>query len=392
MNKRILLVDDEQSVLTGIERRFGLDYEMSFANSGADGLNLIRTSEPFAVLVSDMRMPKMNGVEFLREAKALSPDSVAIMLTGNQDQQTAIQAVNEGQVYRFLNKPCSSDQLKSSLDSALRQYELVTGEKELLHKTFCGAVGVLAEVLEISHPQVFSRAAGIQEFVTGIQKRVGIDDRWEFKLASKLSLVGFALLPEADCFSLDEPINGDARSLEKIAKASEVGSKLIEKIPRLATVAAIIRAQVQADGVLSSLHPTSHADLVQTGGSLLRLAMYAECLSRQGISAAEGTREIGELLPALSHELSEVLQEIWPERVDLQTKSIALDELQTGLVLAQDVVTEGGAVLLRKGRRLSSTVIERLACHRRTFGKDQMFEVYSEEPSGNEVEQLQLTS
>src|SRR3990172_8227431 len=104
MAARILFVDDEQSLLNGIERRLAGNFDLVTACSGIDAPAVLDDQGRLAVVVPDMRMPKMDGVQFIKEARVKSPDTVFIMLTGNQDQATAIQALNEGHVFRFLTK------------------------------------------------------------------------------------------------------------------------------------------------------------------------------------------------------------------------------------------------------------------------------------------------
>ena len=90
-----------------------------------------------------MWMPGMDGIKLLARVKNLYPDTVRIMLTGNADQETAIEAVNCGQIFRFLTKPIPPEALTNSLDLAIREYRLITAEKELLSQTLKGSVNVL---------------------------------------------------------------------------------------------------------------------------------------------------------------------------------------------------------------------------------------------------------
>ena len=132
MPEKILCVDDEPNILNAYKRALRGTFLIETAAGGAEGLAILKGPDPFAVVVSDMRMPGMDGVEFLREVKQIVPDTVRIMLTGNGDQQTAIDAVNRGSIFRFLTKPCSPEDLSQAIDAAIQQYRLVMAEKELL--------------------------------------------------------------------------------------------------------------------------------------------------------------------------------------------------------------------------------------------------------------------
>ena len=96
-----------------------------------------------------MRMPGMNGVELLSRVKDSYPETVRLMLTGNADQETAMEAVNDGQIFRFLTNPCPQATFITSLALALRQYRLIIAERELLQKTLMGSVTVCLEVLAV---------------------------------------------------------------------------------------------------------------------------------------------------------------------------------------------------------------------------------------------------
>ena len=129
MSTKILCVDDEENVLTGLQRTLRKQFPIDIAVGGAAGLQRLERDGPYAVVMADMQMPEMNGIEFLKKAQAAAPDTVRLMLTGNADQKTAVDAVNDGHVFRFLTKPCDPPQLTSALEAALKQYRLITAER-----------------------------------------------------------------------------------------------------------------------------------------------------------------------------------------------------------------------------------------------------------------------
>ncbi len=127
---RVLFVDDEVQMLNAIKRALRKQFEIEIAVGGAKALELIEVSDPFRVVVSDMQMPGMNGIEFLRHVKERSPDTVRIMMTGDADQRTAVNAVNQGDIFRFLQKPCDPDELVRAISDAVDQAECREQEKE----------------------------------------------------------------------------------------------------------------------------------------------------------------------------------------------------------------------------------------------------------------------
>src|SRR3569833_7072 len=125
MADKILFVDDDANLLASCERNYRRHYQLETANGGELGLEKIATRGPFAVVVSDMQMPKMNGIQFLAAVKERAPETVRIMLTGNADVEVATGVVNQGNIFRFLTKPVPPDVLAKALDDALAQHRLV---------------------------------------------------------------------------------------------------------------------------------------------------------------------------------------------------------------------------------------------------------------------------
>ena len=149
MADSVLFVDDEQNLLDGITRALRTRFDVHTAISGIEGLRLLQSAGPFAVVVSDMRMPEMNGVQFLSQARALCPDTVRFILSGQSDMADTIAAVNDGNIFRFLSKPCSTQALLAAVGTGVEQYRLITAEKVLLEETSSGAVAMLVEILGV---------------------------------------------------------------------------------------------------------------------------------------------------------------------------------------------------------------------------------------------------
>ncbi len=129
-HKRILCVDDEQNILESLERTLGMEFEVSTANSGAKGLEILDQAGPFAVVISDMMMPGMNGATFLSQARQIAPETTRILLTGCQGEvDAAITTINEGQIFRFLTKPCSPGMIRDAVKAAVEKHRAAITER-----------------------------------------------------------------------------------------------------------------------------------------------------------------------------------------------------------------------------------------------------------------------
>lgn len=115
---RVLFVDDEPRVLTTMRVLFRGRYELFFAEGGQQALELLK-QQPVDVIVSDQRMPGMTGIELLRAARELNPHAMRILLTGYSDLNAIIGSINEGEIFRFVNKPWSNDDLATTLQRAV---------------------------------------------------------------------------------------------------------------------------------------------------------------------------------------------------------------------------------------------------------------------------------
>ena len=152
MKSFILLVDDEQNVLSALKRELAEEpYEVVTAQSGEEGLSLLE-SHSFKVIISDERMPGMDGAEFLAAAKELSPQSVRFMLTGHASIDATMKAVNNCEIYRFFTKPWNSMELKQAILSAIERYDLEDENRRLLKVVKRQSQELRA--LEIHHPGI----------------------------------------------------------------------------------------------------------------------------------------------------------------------------------------------------------------------------------------------
>ena len=133
----ILLVDDEVSITKSLQRLFRKEgYQILTASGGQEGLGVLqKTEKPVSLIISDQRMPQMTGAQFLEKAKEIFPDAIRFLLTGYSDMEAIVDAVNKGEIHRYLNKPWNDDDLLLQVRQALEQYELVLENKRLLALT-----------------------------------------------------------------------------------------------------------------------------------------------------------------------------------------------------------------------------------------------------------------
>lgn len=284
MNEKILFVDDEPNVLATYKRHLRKQFHLETATSEEEGLEAIDKEGPFAVIVSDLRMPGMDGIQFLAEAKERAPDSVLMMLTGYADVETALEAMNKGVFFRFLIKPVQLEILVKALEAGIERYQLVISEKELLEKTLKDSIEVLTEILGMVNPAAFGRATRIKHYVSDIAVQLQLPNLWQLEMAAMLSQIGcITVSPDIlDKMYAGEPLTEDEQVL--FSSHPSVGSSLVANIPRLEPIAQMIeRQQEPFGGQLLPLKGTPEHTIV-LGAQILKVALDLDQLVVGGLS------------------------------------------------------------------------------------------------------------
>lgn len=179
-NYPVLFVDDEQNVLESYRRMLRSHFKVVTALGGVAGLESLTQEGPFAVVVSDIKMPHMDGIEFLSKVKEKFPKVIRMVLTGYADLDTAINAVNHGDIFRFLTKPCDNNDLVNALISGIEQYQMTQAaqELELVRRMKDGMEGTLrafTRLVEFRDPYTAGHMDRTAEISSLIATRLGMD-------------------------------------------------------------------------------------------------------------------------------------------------------------------------------------------------------------------------
>jgi CheY-like chemotaxis protein len=355
-------VDDDVRILQAFERQFRKEFEIQTALGPVLALQAITSDGPFAVVVSDLRIPEMDGIEFLARVRQMSPDTVRVMLSGNADLSAAIAAVNEGKVFQFLTKPCPHDMLARTLESALEQHRLITIERELLENTLRGTIGVMTEILSLVNPAAFSRAQRIRRYVHHMAEKLKLADPWQFELAAMLSQVGFVTVPTQilEKSHFGEPL--DAAEQKILASQTRIAHDLLVKIPRLEKIAEMI-----AHEGWGWTERRGNADPVETGAHLLKIALDLDEQVMRGNSLES---VISQMHRSRDYNPSFVvaLRELQIEEAHSETELVSLSELQPKMIINSAIYSKTGLLLLARGQEITESAIARLKSFASLFG------------------------
>lgn len=363
MNDKILCVDDDSNVLAACQRGLRRAFQVEIASSAAQALAVITADGPYAVIVSDLRMPGLGGVQFLARASALTPETVRILLTGAGDLQTAVEAINEGRIFRFLTKPCQSETLLKAVAAGVRQYHLVTAEKDLLRQTLRGSIKVLSDVLSLVNPTAFGRAARVQRLARGLAVELKCGQPWELDIAAMLSQIGCVAIPPDTMEKLyrGQPLGPEEAQM--FAAHPGIGRSLVANIPRLEGVGEIIACQeTRFDGADGPPDGRKGPD-IPLGARILKAALDFDTLKSAGMADDEALRQLEVRRGWYDPHVLTALKVVARAGDLYEVADIELEELTGNMVLAADVRTVKGLLLACAGQETTPLVRQRLRNH-----------------------------
>lgn len=395
---RVLCVDDEPLVLAGLARTLRPYCDVRTAVGGRAGIEALAAAPDTAVVISDLRMPELDGATFLACVRRIAPDVVRILLTGQADVASAIAVVNEGQVFRFLLKPIASNFLRSTVEAAVVQYRAFRDERALLEEIVPTSIARLARnLLSAAYPDAYARAQRLADLVGRIGPRLALAHRAPVKTAALLSQMGVLALPP----QLRARVCGSGPLTPAEQQAARevplLAARMLAGIPRLDSVRYILSHATHADmrpddAAATAPEPGGDASGV-VGARLLRFALAYEEMASAGVPRAA-------ILPALAHDVRDdgsalvlAALQAYAAECDLvdgdapdhdapatsdapgfgvlhppasdpgmtpASSGLRLSEVSVGMVFTADVCTDAGLVLVARGREVSPALIERI--------------------------------
>ncbi|MCB0117047.1 MAG: response regulator [Caldilineaceae bacterium] len=291
MNESILMVDDDANLLAGMKRAFRKQFVIVTAGSGEEGLQHLQ-STPFAAVVSDFRMPAMDGVAFLTAARSVQPHATRILLTGYADLNTATGAINDGHIFRLLTKPVSAADMQKALQAAVEQNRLVTAERELLSKTLLGSIKVLLDLLGRSCPAAMKRSTRMQIIIRRMSTELGLSDLWQYEIAAMLSQVSYLLAPSALLHKFYSGRQLSSSEQQQMTDLLASGRTLLVQIPRLETVAEIIGRQQWVFSPHAFSIDIDQRDTITLGAQMLQTANEYEAQLARGQTHEQAIRNL----------------------------------------------------------------------------------------------------
>lgn len=357
-----MFVDDEELLLQGIKRVIRGKYELVMFTRARDALEYLKdnTKTKPTVIVSDYKMPEMDGAKFLTNAKNIYPDAIRILLTGHADINATIEIVNSGQIYRFLVKPCPNDVLIKAIDDGIRQFELIRSEKELLSQTLKGTVKLLIDLLAVLYPKAYSRADHLRYVCKKVAQRLKLQNIWEIEITALLSTIGLITLPNeiVDKKLSNIKLTKDEQLLYDTN--AEIAYSLINNIPRLNNIANAILKTSNLDFDPDSITFDNYLPPVLIG-NLIALVNYFIDIKATGLTTQQIIKEL-ETKKDIYNEilLSALISDISGLEENYIIQNVLLKDLPTNCKLADNIVDENDRVLVSKGMYITEIIRQKL--------------------------------
>jgi CheY-like chemotaxis protein len=284
---QILCVDDEPQVLESLRDSLRRRFDVVATGNGFEALKLLATGD-FPVVVSDMRMPLLDGARFMTLARDHAPDTVRVILSGQSTMDDALSAVNDGQVFRYLIKPCSTDTLIVTLETAVRHRELMRAAAAEVAGAVDGAISGLLRMLAQVEPGALTRADRVRQHASELAATVdGFKGGADVERAAELSQLGVLSLDEETRHDLERgsPLRGDASAaVEEVPNES---AELLAGIPRLEGPRTLLAHQSRA------FEPTREGYAgTPMGARILRIALDFELLQGRGVPSAAALEQM----------------------------------------------------------------------------------------------------
>jgi CheY-like chemotaxis protein len=351
---RVVCVDDEPTILAALQVMLAPDYDAHFAPSGAAGLELLAKLPPVDVVVSDMRMPAMSGAQFLAQVAAQYPTTVRILLTGANDMDAAVDAVNTGNLFRFLLKPSRKDTLGAALTAGVAHHRLLLSERDLLQRTLVGSIRALTGLLGIADPVAFGRVDRLKHLAVSVAQQLDIKDIWPIEYAALVCQIGNISLPASTSQKL---YAGSATSVQEriqIDAAAKLAPGIVRQIPRLEPVTRILED-------LAVGHGSEHKG-VSAEARILRLVLGYEAMERTSKDLPSALAKLqvrraeydADAFNALLHVLGAAPAPVKDDRL------LAVEQLRAGMVTAAELRSASGVLVIPAGVEISEGLVARL--------------------------------
>jgi len=275
-------------------------------------------------------------------------------LTGEPSRDAAAAAINEGQIFRFLTKPCAPEEVRAAVEAGVLHHKMLMAEKRLMQETLLGCINALIDVLSMTNPVAFGRTNRVKRMAMDLSAALGAHGFWQLEAAAMLSQIGYISLPAE---LVEKLYYGQKLSPEETAVsagAPKVARTLLARIPRIEAVVQILADSQDPPGESAAV------GIIKQGADILRLVLAYDALIVAGNSVNIAIQTLRDLPLPHDEKLLDTFAQIMgasAEKQELRESLVAA--LMPGMIILDDLRTAVGTLLVPKGFEVTETFLER---------------------------------
>ncbi len=332
---------------------------MHFINSPEEAKRLISLQD-FAVIVSDMRMPIINGAQLLTWAREEKPDTVRLLLTGQADMKDAISVINNGRIFRFLTKPCPRDVIMQTIQDAVEYHYFLTDRRDLIIGMFDSSLRIILRLMEMSDPNSAHEASQRKAVVTKLGDLMKIPDITEVKIAALLLRSGEIGIPEYIREKRKKRGELTRAEQDRWDQVPELGYQLLKDAPRLEKVAEIVRYHCKYFDGRGWPKGRVKKEEIPLGARILKIVRDEAELERRGLSIPDAIEVMRKRKGHYDENLFKIIEAYFMEvhiyimGLDADYFERKVGELREGQKLYTPIVTKDDLILFPSGTVLTT--------------------------------------
>ena len=323
----VLFVDDDENILSAFKRNLNGKYKVCIASDVTEAIKLLKENS-FPIIISDMKMPKINGADFLNIVQAHSPNSIRILLSGESTRDDIIKCINECHIYKFLSKPCPPSLLEETIKEAYKKYNDDMAFKTEIDTTVKGVTQVIVCMHKFFLPEIYGKSLKIARQAKILAPHFGI------KPSSSLEMCGLLMFYGAlhnKVHHWDILMTGENQT-----KAISVSIGFLKQIPKFIPVT---QTMVELQKLIKS---TSLTLKIDSDAKLLRFLIYFNNI----ISDSNFEKKfLDKYSKAIYEDLDTINKLLDPTFV----RNISPEEIEAGMIFAEPVKTKSGAIVVNEG-------------------------------------------
>ena len=350
---KVLLIDDDIRVLNGYKRILEKFFDVKMAHNPIVGLKILKKEGDIAVVISDFMMPKVDGNLFFEAAREISPNSVRIMLSGNADLSTAVDAINKSAVYKLLIKPYPASDLKDVIFEAIEIYNEQVERGSLQNRTYLLISDTLKDFISIMNPRDGYFVNSIIEITETITKRIKFKNSSKIIIAASLSQLGFISLPteiKSKVYNKKKLTPNETNSVEQHPKFAK---EVVLKKPILSDLAAGIEAQNKDFIRASSIRDKLSSDIAR----ILRISIDFSINLIYYDSYKRAIKELERNYFIYDPQLLKVLKDYTEMKNENYTiMEVSPMDVKEGMIVARDYMNSLNELLITKGSLITSSL------------------------------------